>query len=74
MSFEAVKIIELLQSAFPQPLITQVLPLLEFQASPDQYQRYYQKNSQGAFCQRYVDPKLALIREQFAERSLTTKT
>ena len=71
LSFEAAEIIQTLQSEFPQPLITQVLPLFEFQASPDHYQQYYQKNSRGAFCQRFVDPKLALIREQFAERSLT---
>ncbi len=71
LSIEAAKIIKVLQPEFCQPLVTQVLPLLKFQLSPEHYQQYYQKNSLGAFCQRYVDPKLALIRERFAEQSLT---
>ncbi len=70
-SDEVVKIIQTLQSGFTKPLITQVLPLIEFQSSPDQYQQYYQKHAEGAFCQRYVDPKLALLREEYSELVLT---
>ena len=70
---EVLEAISSLQSDFEKPLITQVLPLVEFQASPDYYQRYYQKHSQGAFCQRYVDPKLALIRRKFSEQTLLSK-
>ena len=69
---EASEIIQALQSNFPKPLIIQVLPLVAFQASPNQYQQYYQKHSEGAFCQRYVDPKLALIRREFSEQAITT--
>ena len=67
---EVVEIIQALQSDFSKPLITQVLPLIEFQISPDKYQQYYQKHTEGAFCQRFVDPKLAMIREEFSELSL----
>jgi len=63
---EATGIIQAQQSNFDKPLITQVLPLIEFQASDDRYQGYYQKHSQGAFCQRFVDPKLAMIKREFA--------
>jgi len=64
-------IIQTLQADFEKPLITQVLPLVEFQASPDQYQQYYQKHFEGAFCQRFVDPKLTMIRREFSAQVIT---
>jgi len=64
---EVVLILKQLQDQFDKPLVTQVLPLLEFVASPEQYQQYYQKHANGEFCQRYVDTKLTLIREQYAK-------
>lgn len=67
ISDEVAEIIKTLQVDFVKPLITQVLPLIEFQSSPDRYQHYYQKHADGAFCQRFVDPKLALIREEYSE-------
>lgn len=72
LSAEVVEIIQTLQSGFTKPLVTQVLPLVEFQISPDKYQQYYQKHAEGAFCQRFVDPKLAMIRAEFSELSLPT--
>ena len=66
LSAEVAEVIQTLQVGFVKPLITQVLPLIEFESSPDQYQQYYQKHAEGAFCQRYVDPKLTLLRERFS--------
>lgn len=70
-SEETVELMQTLQLGFPKPIITQVLPLIEFLSSPDQYQKYYQKHAEGAFCQRYVDPKLALIQKEFSGLLLT---
>lgn len=72
LTIEAVEVIQRIQSSFLEPLVTQVLPLSEFNPSPDHYQQYYQKHAEGAFCQRFVDPKLALIREEFSEHVLRT--
>lgn len=54
---------------FPDPLITQVLPFIEFKASDAQFQNYYKTNPKRPFCQRYIDPKLALIRQEFSAQA-----
>ncbi len=54
-----------LQSQFDAPLMTRVLPDLGFKASDDRLQRYFEKNADGPFCSRYVDPKLDLLQVDF---------
>ena len=54
-----------LQSDFEEPLVTQVLPLVAFKPSDEKFQRYFEKNAGGAFCQRYIDPKLALLTAEY---------
>jgi peptide-methionine (S)-S-oxide reductase len=60
---ESKRIIQRLQSKYTQPLITQVLPFVEFKPSPEQFRNYYRKNSKKKFCERYIAPKLKLIKE-----------
>ncbi|WP_300553028.1 peptide-methionine (S)-S-oxide reductase [Maricaulis sp.] len=62
-------VLETLQAGFEAPIITKVLPLSDFNASPPQFQNYYASNPERPFCQRYIDPKLKLIREQFAKHA-----
>lgn len=59
-------ILEHLAKGFEAPLVTQVLPLRSFDPSPERYRNYAQKNAGGPFCNTYIDPKLALLRRQFA--------
>lgn len=54
---------------FSEPIITQVLPFTAFKASDGRFQNYYKTNPKRPFCQRYIDPKLALIRQEFAAQS-----
>ncbi len=55
-----------LQDGFDAPLITQLLRLEEFQASPERFRDYYEKDPERPFCKRFIDPKLALIRKDYA--------
>lgn len=55
-----------LQAHFDRPLVTQALPFGSFEPSPPQYQNYYARNSERAFCRTYIEPKLTLLRERFA--------
>ena len=55
-----------LQTGFDKKLITQVLPFVEFQASEEKYQNYFDKNADGQFCKTYIDPKLNLLRKQYS--------
>ncbi|MEQ9261337.1 MAG: peptide-methionine (S)-S-oxide reductase [Roseovarius sp.] len=56
-----------LQPGYDAPLVTRVLPLGAFRASPEQFRSYYLKQAGGPFCARYIDPKLDLLRARFAE-------
>ncbi|QDX26932.1 peptide methionine sulfoxide reductase [Sphingomonas suaedae] len=53
--------------AFDKPLSTTVLPFREFKPSDARYQNYYATDPQRPFCKRYIDPKLAYIRKNFAK-------
>ena len=53
------------QASFDKPLVTKVLPFIAFKASAERFQNYYLDHPERPFCQNYIDPKLALIRQQF---------
>ncbi len=49
---------------FEKPLITRVLPLVDFRVSDPCYQNYYQSNPERPFCRRHIEPKLASLRKR----------
>lgn len=51
---------------FDEPLITQVLPFVDFKISDEHFRNYYETNPERPFCKRYIDPKLDLIRKNFS--------
>ncbi len=59
------KILHDCQSSFSSNLITVVLPFREFQPSRADIKNYYFKNPEKPFCERFIDPKLILLLEQF---------
>ncbi len=62
---------ELLESLRQQDLgrVTRILELKDFRLSEERYRDYYLRNPDAAFCQRFIDPKLDLIRRQFADHA-----
>ena len=54
------------QAEFDNALITQTLPLVAFKPSDERFQNYYATDGTRPFCTTYIDPKLALIRREFA--------
>lgn len=54
-----------LQGEFEEQLVTQVLRLGDFQSSDEKFKNYYEKNTDGPFCTRYIDPKLDLLTSEF---------
>ncbi|QYJ75099.1 peptide-methionine (S)-S-oxide reductase [Shewanella sp. FJAT-52076] len=52
------EILTVLGIEFSELLITQILPLQGFKATPAQYQNYYQTDPDRPFCQVYIAPKL----------------
>ncbi|WP_306643996.1 peptide-methionine (S)-S-oxide reductase [Sanyastnella coralliicola] len=47
--------------------VTQVLPFVSFKASREEIQNYYAKNPSKPFCERYIDPKLELLRSAYTK-------
>ncbi len=56
------------QKLWPDPIVTEVVPLGTFYKAEDYHQRYFQNNPAQPYCQMVVNPKVAKAREVFAER------
>ena len=59
-------LVEELQDKFDNPLITQVLVLVDFRLSPARYRKYYLSNPDKLFCTTYIEPKLAMLKRDFS--------
>ncbi|MDN3718700.1 peptide-methionine (S)-S-oxide reductase [Roseibium salinum] len=57
-----------LQRGFDEPLVTKVLTLAEFRPSDERFRNYYASDPERPFCRTYIDPKLALLRKEYADR------
>ena len=47
--------------------VTQVLPYRAFKLNKEKYQQYYLKHADKPFCRTYIAPKLATLRQQYAQ-------
>lgn len=61
------KALEKLQVSFNEKIITRVFPFKAFRASREEIQNYYLKDPEKPFCRNYINPKLAILRNQFSE-------
>jgi peptide-methionine (S)-S-oxide reductase len=57
-----------LQSDFEDPLVTNVLPYIDFKESEERFHNYYQSDPARPFCKTYIDPKLAKLRKLYANK------
>lgn len=63
------EILQQLQHQFTDALVTKVLPFQSFKASREEITNYYSKNPNKPFCERFIEPKLALLRKEYAAYS-----
>lgn len=56
-----------LQDDFDAPLLTRVLPLVDFRASKEDYHDYFYSDPSRPFCERWITPKLKLLLERFGD-------
>ncbi|UYZ64175.1 peptide-methionine (S)-S-oxide reductase MsrA [Hymenobacter weizhouensis] len=54
--------------AFPNPVVTEIVPLEKFYAAENYHQNYYNQNSQQPYCQFVVKPKVDKVRQVFADK------
>ena len=62
---ETKNVLRELQDGFSQPLVTRVLTFDGFKPSDPRWRGYFEKNSGNQFCERYIEPKLAKLRENY---------
>jgi peptide-methionine (S)-S-oxide reductase len=53
---------------WPDPLVTEIVPLRDYSAAEAYHQRYFELHPQQAYCAYVVAPKLAKFRATFAAR------
>ncbi|GAA0281249.1 peptide-methionine (S)-S-oxide reductase MsrA [Halobacterium noricense] len=54
--------------AYDDPIVTEIEPLETFYRAADKHQNYFEKHPNQAYCSVNVAPKVAKVREQFADR------
>ena len=53
---------------WPNPIVTTIEPMTEFYPAEAYHQGYYSANPQQGYCQAVINPKLAKLRQKFADR------
>ena len=64
---EAKAILSEIQDDFSEPLVTRVLPLVGFKLSEPGRRAYFEKNNGNQFCERYIEPKLKKLRDEYPD-------
>jgi peptide-methionine (S)-S-oxide reductase len=66
---DAAAAIAAMQPEFEKPIETRILAFRGFKLSDPRFLNYYQTDPERPFCRRYIDPKLEIIRRNFAEHA-----
>lgn len=56
------------ERVFGAPIVTQVAPMTGFWKAEESHQQYYERNPDQPYCQFVVAPKVAKLRQSFANR------
>lgn len=60
--------LEKIQELWDDPVVTQITPLEKFYPAEDYHQNYYENNPGNGYCQIILNPKLAKLKQKFADR------
>ena len=53
---------------WPDPVVTEILPLEHFYEAEKDHQNYFRNNPQQGYCQAVINPKIAKLRQHFSAR------
>jgi peptide-methionine (S)-S-oxide reductase len=67
----ATESIEAVAKLWPNPVVTELLPLRDFYRAEEYHQQYFAKNPTQGYCTAVINPKLVKIREKFRSRLKT---
>jgi peptide-methionine (S)-S-oxide reductase len=60
-----------LSGLWPNPIVTEIVPLGEFYRAEEYHQEYYRHNRYQPYCIAVIDPKLRKFRKTFSDRLKT---
>lgn len=60
--------IEAVAKLWPNPIVTELVPLEAFYPAEEYHRNYFERNPSQAYCQVVINPKLKHLREQFAAK------
>ncbi len=63
---DARRIINAIAEQTDSSFVTEILAFRAFKASDARFRDYYTRNREGPFCDAYIEPKLAMLRQRFA--------
>jgi len=49
------------------PLVTQILPYIDFKVSGNRYWNYYYKDKSQPFCRTHIEPQIQFLRQHFSQ-------
>lgn len=56
------------QKLWSEPVVTEIAPLEKFWPAEPEHKDFFKMNPERAYCQIIINPKLAKLRQRFAER------
>ena len=59
------------EAVFDSPIVTEVVPLETFYIAEDYHQNYFNQNSEQAYCQFIINPKLKKLKTNFSNKLKT---
>ena len=64
----AEKVFDELKDTFSDPIVTELSEAPEFYVAELDHQNYYNDNSQNGYCRIVIDPKIAKLRNMYADK------
>lgn len=64
----AEEVVEEMSSFYPNPIVTEIAPMVKFYPAEIEHQNFYANNPSQAYCQAVISPKLAKLRKFHAEK------
>ena len=55
------------EKVWEQPIVTEIVPLVEFFKAEDYHHNYFENNPQNPYCQSVVRPKVDKFKKVFAD-------
>lgn len=62
---EVERAIENVKKEFTSPIVTEVVPFINFYKAEDYHQDYYKNNKEAAYCKLVIDPKIEKLKKDF---------